>query len=157
MSTADPVILNQLKPVINDLKAPISISKAIAKNSQIIAQLKDYGISNDYLAKTLSEASGTEIKLTTFKTILQRIKKQAKPRSRVASNPALEEKSPQNPRLTKTPQSEWNDIGVETARLIDDFIEAGLTPVEIKAWGCTNDMQRRKRLTELLVKRSKTS
>jgi len=152
MSTADQVILNQLKQLINDLKAPISISKAIANNIQTIEQLKEYGIGNEYLAKTLSEQSGKEIKLTSFKTILHRLKKQGTPKRRLKLEITAGEAEG---KITQTPIAEWTEIGVTAVRLIDDLISFGLTPAEVYEWGCANDVQRRKKLTELTVKKSR--
>ena len=152
MSTADQVILNQLKQLINDLKAPISMSKAIANNIQTIEQLKAYGIGNEYLARTLSEQSGKEIKLTSFKTILHRLKKQDTPKTRLKLELTAGEDKERTP---PTPIEEWTAIGVTAVRLIDDLIAFGLTPAEVNAWGCSNDVQRRKKLTELTVKKSR--
>lgn len=152
MSTADQVILNQLKQLINDLKAPISMSKAIANNIEILEQLKAYGIGNEYLAKTLSEQSGKEIKLTSFKTILHRLKKQNTSKTPLKLDRAAGE---EKETLTPTPIVEWTAIGVTAVRLIDDLIAFGLTPADVNEWGCSNDVLRRKKLTELVMKKSK--
>lgn len=51
--------------------------------------------------------------------------------------------------------AEWELVGISSQRLIDDLNEYGLSPEEVRSWGCANDVGRRKKLTELVRKLQK--
>lgn len=51
--------------------------------------------------------------------------------------------------------SEWEKIGINNPRLIKNIAKAQLTPDEVKSWGCANEMQISKRVTEYLIKMNK--
>lgn len=151
---SDEKILDKLRPLLTDLKSPISTQKAISNNIDRINELKEYGIPNEYIIKLILNNDDTkDITAAHFATMLWRANKQ-KTKSKIVekSEPVKINETKQS---TPTETSEWNSIGVENNRLIDDLIEFGLTPTDVKEWGCANDIIRRKKLTELVAKQNK--
>lgn len=49
--------------------------------------------------------------------------------------------------------SEWNNIDVNTPRLIKDLNDNGFSPETVKSWDLPNDAARRKKLTQLITKK----
>lgn len=157
---SDENITQQLRPLFEDLKTPISTSKAIAKNINLIMQLKVFGLTNAYIAGAISENTDREVNENTLKTIIYRTNKKKVNRAvniDNISNLNIKDAivSTSDSPLKEISLSDWNSIGVENNRLIDDLIEFGLTPTDVKEWGCANDIIRRKKLTELIAKQNK--
>ncbi len=135
----------------------LSLQAIFNRNIEAIEHLKSEG----YSYKTIFKKLDTGLHENHFRDLIRRAKKQSsidrltinKNDNTLKSPP----KQPSSPVVAVSPVevSEWEKIGINNPRLISNIEKALLTPDEIKSWGCANEMQVSKRVTEYLIKMNK--
>ncbi|CNK26179.1 Uncharacterised protein [Yersinia aldovae] len=163
----DEQIVQCLAALINTLKSPNIKSKQFAFNKHLeaIETCLNEGLSQKKICETINNETSSTINFRAFETMLGRARKKSGSNNTptrkstnitYSSSVKSEKETEMKPERAVTSLVEdWKDIGVTTQRLIDDFIENGLTPEDVKLWQLPNDASRRKKLTEIISRKNK--
>lgn len=157
-------VTENLTELISLLKSSNLKSKQFAFNKclhTIEMSLTD-GITQKKTCEIINSQTKINLSLRAFETMLRRARKKALSYKSVeenVTNIVSSTKKSHGEIVVKTarPHTQvalnWGDVGVTTQRLINDFIDQGLAPEDIRSWGLPNDASRRRRLTELVSRK----
>ncbi|PLO03080.1 hypothetical protein CWM94_00055 [Klebsiella pneumoniae] len=152
-------IMALLKDLIALLRDPSVKSKQAAFNAcySQLSQAKEIA-SWETIVTIIKEETDIKFDAKTASNMFGRIKRHNKPKvtldtetsSRIDKNPKRETIDSAHDNLDV---AKWQNINVNTSRLIADLEVNGFTPDEVKSWDLPNDSAIRKKLTQLLNKR----
>ncbi|WP_139151656.1 hypothetical protein [Vibrio cyclitrophicus] len=135
-----------------------SLQAIFNRNIQQIEDLKSEGYSYKVILTNLDMGLAD----SHFRDLIRKAKKKEGITQSKAKVSKADSPSPvvtDSPEVTITPSpievSEWEKIGINNPRVIKNIVKAQLTPEEVKSWGCANEMQISKRVTEHLIKMNK--
>ncbi|MEZ9438310.1 hypothetical protein [Vibrio atlanticus] len=135
-----------------------SLQAIFNRNIQQIEDLKSEGYSYKVILANLDMGLAD----SHFRDLIRKAKKKegiAQSKAKVSKADLSSPVVTDSPEVTIEPSpikvSEWEKIGINNPRLITNIEKARLTPGEVKSWGCANEMQISKRVTEYLIKMNK--